>query len=207
MPLFISSFILAIAFCAPPGVVTAETVRRGATHGFLPALLVQFGSLVGDTTWAVIALTGLAFLVQNNAAKVILSLAGMFLMLKLAWDAFRDARHGQALDLSGSPSGRGDFASGAFLSLGNPLNIVFWTGLGSTAFASISGGPQPVHFAIFFAGFLSGAVLWCFLMASLVAWGRRFMTQAFFRAVNLGCGIALSIFGLQLGWKVVSLLG
>jgi hypothetical protein len=87
MTLFLSSFILAIAFCAPPGVVTAETVRQGAARGFLPALFVQFGSLVGDTTWALIALTGLAFLVQNNIAKIILSLAGIVLMLKLAWDA------------------------------------------------------------------------------------------------------------------------
>ena len=84
MPLAVSSFILAIAFCAPPGVVTAETVRRGFARGFRPALFVQFGSLVGDTTWAMIALTGLAFLVQNNIARTILSLIGILLMLKLA---------------------------------------------------------------------------------------------------------------------------
>jgi len=205
MTLFVSSFFLAIAFCAPPGVVTAETVRRGAAHGFLPALFVQFGSLVGDTTWAVIALTGLAFIVQNSTAKTILSLAGMLLMLKLAWDAFQDARHGKELDAA-SPTrkaGRSDFANGAFLSLGNPLNIVFWTGLGSTAFTSISGGLQPVHFAIFFAGFLGGAVLWCFFMAGLIAWGRRFVTRTFFRGVNVCCALALSFFALQLGWKIV----
>ncbi|HMB24811.1 MAG: LysE family transporter [Chloroflexota bacterium] len=203
MTLFLSSFILAIAFCAPPGVVTAETVRRGAARGFFPALFVQFGSLVGDTTWAIIALTGLAFIVQNAIAKTILSLAGIVLMLKLAWDAFRDARHGKELNVSPVTSSRGDFANGAFLSLGNPLNIVFWTGLGSTAFASIAGTPQLVHFAIFFAGFLGGAVLWCFLMAGLIAWGRAFVTRTFFRWVNFVCGSALTFFALQLGWKLI----
>ena len=205
MSLFLSSFILAIAFCAPPGVVTAETVRRGAARGFIPALFVQFGSLVGDTTWAIIALTGLAFIVQNNIAKAILSLIGIVLMLKLAWDAFKDARHGKELDSASPPHGasRGDFANGAFLSLGNPLNIVFWTGLGTTVFASLSGSPQPIHFAIFFAGFLGGAVLWCFFMAGLVAWGRKFVTETFFRWVNFSCGMALGFFALQLGWKLV----
>lgn len=203
MTLFISSFVLAIAFCAPPGVITAETVRRGAARGFIPALFVQFGSLVGDTTWAMIALTGLAFLIQNNIAKTILSLIGIILMLKLAWDAIKDARHGKELDISLSASTRGDFASGAFLSLGNPLNIVFWTGLGTTVFASITGGPHLIHFVIFFAGFLGGAVFWCFFMASLVAWGRRFITPLFFRWVNFICGIALSFFALQLGWNLV----
>jgi len=205
MTLFISSFVLAIAFCAPPGVVTAETVRRGAARGFIPALFVQFGSLVGDTTWAVIALTGLAFIVQNSIARAILSLIGIMLMLKLAGDAFKDAHHGKELDSTSPPRGanRGDFANGAFLSLGNPLNIVFWTGLGSTVFTSMSERPEPIHFAIFFAGFLGGAVLWCFFMAGLIAWGRRFVTPTFFRWVNLSCGIALGFFALQLGWKLV----
>jgi chemosensory pili system protein ChpE len=166
-------------------------------------LFVQFGSLVGDTTWAIIALTGLAFLVQNNVAKIILGLIGMLLMLKLAWDAIKDARHTKELDTSASTSERGDFATGAFLSLGNPMNIVFWTGLGTTVFASISGKPAPIHFAIFFAGFLSGAILWCFSMAALIAWGRKFVTANFFRWVNLFCGIALTFFALQLGWKLI----
>ncbi len=204
MSLFFSSFILAIAFCAPPGVITAETVRRGAARGFVPALFVQFGSLVGDTTWAIIALTGLAVLVQNNVAKIILSLIGILLMLKLAWDAIQDARNGKVLATSSATdSSRGDFANGAFLSLGNPINIVFWTGLGTTVFSSISGRPQPADFAIFFAGFLSGAILWCFAMAALVAWGRKFVTANFFRWVNLVCGLALGYFALQLGWNLL----
>jgi chemosensory pili system protein ChpE len=207
MSLFISSFILALAFCAPPGVITAETVRRGAARGFVPALFVQLGSLVGDTTWAVIALSGLAFVVQNNIAKIILSLAGFLLMLKLAWGAINDARHSRQLDTAPSHSHRGDFTNGAFLSLGNPMNIVFWTGLGTTVFGSVSGKPQATDFAIFFAGFLSGAVLWCFVMASLVAWGRKFITPTFFRWVNFSCGIALGFFAIQIGINLLQNLG
>ena len=202
-PLLVSSFILAISFCAPPGVITAETLRRGSARGFLSALYVQFGSLVGDTTWALIALTGLAFLIQNTVARTVLSLVGIILMLKLAWDAFKDARQGNGLNITEGTSTRGDFASGAFLSLGNPMNIVFWTGLGTTVFASITGGPEPIHFAIFFTGFLSGAILWCFVMAGLVAWGRQWMTGTFFRFVNAACGLILFYFAFQLGLQTV----
>src|SRR5688500_5546260 len=119
MSLFISSFVLAIAFCAPPGVITAETVRRGAARGFIPALFVQFGSLVGDTTWAIIALTGLAFIIQNNVARGVLSLVGILLMLKLAWDAFKDALHGKELDTTSSTSSRGILPTAPF----SPLEI------------------------------------------------------------------------------------
>jgi len=107
------------------------------------------------------------------------------------------------LDLGPSTSTRGDFASGAFLSLGNPMNIVFWTGLGTTVFSSITGRPQPIHFVIFFSGFLSGAIFFCFFLAGLVAWGRKYLTPVFFRWVNLICGFALAFFAFQLGWKLI----
>jgi chemosensory pili system protein ChpE len=203
-PLLISSFILGIAFCAPPGIITAETIRRGAARGFTPALFVQFGSLIGDTTWAIIALTGLAFLIQNGIAKTILSAVGIALMLKLAWDALKDAYHGRELAVSDTAAtNRGDFASGAFLSLGNPLNIVFWTGLGTSVFAAIPGGPAPADFATFFTGFLGGAVLWCFFIAGLVAWGRQWMTGTFFRWLNAVCSLVMIYFAFQLGMQTI----
>jgi len=203
MSLAISSFILGIVFCAPPGIITAETIRRGFARGFRPALLVQFGSLVGDSTWSLIALTGLAFLVQNRTAQVLLSVVGMGIMIKLAWDALKSARTSDEAPASGPASEYGDFATGAVLSLSNPFNIVFWTGIGATAFSGIPEGPQLSHFVIFFVAFMTGAFLWCFFMAGLVAWGRRFDTSAFFRWVNLACGLALGFFALQLGWKLV----
>ncbi len=196
--LAVSSFILGIAFCAPPGIITAETIRRGLVRGFRPALFVQFGSLVGDTTWSLIALTGLAFLVQNNTARITLSMLGIFLLLKLAWDALNAAYTNMEIQ-SAPASERGDFATGALLSLGNPFNIIFWTGIGATAFSGISGAPELPHFVTFFLAFMTAAVLWCFLMAGLVAWGKQWMTQNFFRWVNLVCGAALIYFAVQLG--------
>jgi threonine/homoserine/homoserine lactone efflux protein len=205
MSLAISSFILGIAFCAPPGIITAETIRRGLVRGFRPALFVQFGSLVGDTTWSLIALTGLAFLVQNNTARITLSMIGIALLLKLAWDALNAAR--STTELHNTPaSERGDFATGALLSLSNPFNIVFWTGIGATAFSGISGTPQLPHFITFFFAFITGAFLWCFFIAWLVAWGKQWMTPNFFRWVNLICGMILVYFAVQLGVKTVQSL-
>ena len=38
---------------------------------------------------------------------------------------------------------------------------------------------------------MAGAVLWCFFMAGLIAWGRQFITPTFFRRINLVCGCLL----------------
>jgi len=200
--LFLSSLALGIAFAAPPGIVTAETVRRGLARGFRPAFLVQLGSLIGDVAWAALALAGGAVLVQSVLARWLLSITGTLILLYLAGSALTEARAG-ALPEPGRMAAQGDFAAGALLSLSNPYAVAFWLGVGSSAvFAGVS-APQPVHFAIFFLAFMSGALLWSLFLAGLVAWGYRFINAVFFRWVNLLCGLALGYFALLLFWNVV----
>jgi chemosensory pili system protein ChpE len=206
MSLFISSFILAIAFCAPPGVVTAETVRRGFARGFWPALLVQIGSLIGDSTWAILALLGVAALIQNWFVRLIFSLLGIGFLLHLAIKAIKDARAGETLSTI-PVSERGDLATGAMLSLSNPFAVAFWVSVSTSIFAAVGGIPEPYHYVIFFSAFYLGLILWCFFMAALVAWGRRFVTPSFFRWVNLTCGLALGLFAFQLGWQLAQNIG
>ena len=202
MSLFISSFILAIAFCAPPGVVTAETVRRGFARGFWPALSVQIGSVIGDATWATLAIAGAAVLIQNWITRLILSLIGIGFLGYLALKAFKDARVESALEAAPA-SERGDFTTGMLLSLSNPFAIAFWVSVGTSIFVAVPGTPQLFHYATFYSAFFLGVLLWCFFMAGLVAWGRRFVTPAFFRWVNFACGLALGMFALQLGWQLL----
>jgi len=206
MSLFISSFILAIAFCAPPGVVAAETIRRGIARGFWPALLVQTGSLIGDSIWAILALAGAAALIQNWIIRLVLSVFGIGFLVYLAVKAIKDAG---GKNIPGSVSGvdRGDMITGAVLSLSNPFAIAFWFSVSTSIFSTVSGVPQRSDYLIFFSAFYLGLILWCLFMAALVAWGRRYITPAFFRWVNLSCGIALGFFALQLGWKLAQNLG
>lgn len=206
MVLFLSAFGLGLAFFAAPGAVTAQLLRRGLEQGFLSALFLQLGALIGVTLWAVIAFIGAAFLAQNVLARLLLGTVGILLLLWLAWQALRAAYQGK-IGEARSLHVRGDFALGAALSLANPLPIAFWLGIGSTVIAT--GGkaaPDPQALIVFLIGFLSSALLWCFCMAGLIAWGHRYVTPLFFRLVNLICGLALGFFALKLLWSTLLLL-
>ena len=205
MTLFISSFFLGIAFCAPPGIVTAETVRRGIARGFFPALWVQVGSIAGDLVWASLAMAGAAFLFQNRFSQVFLSITGALLLFYLAYKAFHDFIQNPQMDLTPA-SQKGDITTGALLSLSNPFAIAFWAGASSTIFVNVAGVPQWYHFAIFFSAFFLGTLAWCFFLAALIAWGRKFVTSTFFRIVNLLCSLALFFFAVQLSWETIQLI-
>jgi threonine/homoserine/homoserine lactone efflux protein len=206
MLLFLTAFGLGLAFFASPGAVTAQLLRRGLEYGFFSALFLQLGALIGVTLWAMIAFIGAAFLVQYVLARVLLGTVGTLLLLLLAWQALRAAYRGK-IDKAKASSIRGDFALGAAISLANPLPIAFWLGIGSTVMTT--GGkasPDPHTLVIFLGGFLSSALLWCFFLAALIAWGRRFVTPLFFRFVNLICGLVLDLFAFRLLWSTILLL-
>ena len=154
----IPGILMGIAFAAPPGAVTAETFRRGARGGFPLALGVQLGSLVGDATYALLALAGLAALAQNPALQIALGAFGAMFLMYLAWSSFQTAR----VDLSGFENltglnQRSAFMSGMAISLANPWAIAFWLSLGGALATLGVANADTTYIAIFFASFMLGA--------------------------------------------------
>lgn len=188
---------LGIAYAAAPGAVNTEAIRRGAAHGARSTFLVETGSLIGDSLWALLALTGVTFFAHFLAIQIVLGIAGGCFLLRMAWLAFADAFARKSSSSTNSPSKRGDFATGAVFGLANPVGLAFWSGLGSSVVAS---GVTGAQFVFFFAGFFVGAVLWCIGISAGIRWGRRWLRPAMFRWINVLCGLALGFFGARVLW-------
>ncbi|WLH71198.1 LysE family transporter [Pseudomonas fluorescens] len=191
LTIFFYALVFGFVFCLSPGAVLAETLRRGLLHGFIPALLVQIGSLVGDAVWAVIGLTGIALLVQHDAVRVPLTIV---CALYLAWLGVRsliDAWHLPAPSHAPASSGRNALAVGAAISLANPKNIIYWGALGSALSGIVGTTPSHGQTLMFFAGFMLASVLSCFLIAALVNLLRQ-NASPFWQRVSYGaCGLVL----------------
>lgn len=199
--LFVTAFLLGIAYCAPPGAVTAETIRRGARGGFRAALLVQGGSILGDLLWAAVALLGAAFLVQNALARIVLGALGAALMVYLAGSALREARRGGMPRAQGDAR-MGDFRTGALLATGNPFAVPFWLGLGGGTVAQLNGQPNVLDLTVFFGAFVLATLMWALGMSLLVAFGQRFVSAMLFRVVNIACGTFLAIKAVEMAIDV-----
>lgn len=76
---------LGLAYAAAPGAVNTEALRRGVTRGARPVLLIESGSLIGDSLWAILALTGVTLLTRYLAVQIVLGITGGFFLLRLAW--------------------------------------------------------------------------------------------------------------------------
>jgi threonine/homoserine/homoserine lactone efflux protein len=196
---------LGIAYAAAPGAVNTEALRRGAIHGARSTLLVETGSLIGDSLWALLALTGVTIFAHHLAIQIILGIAGGCFLLRMAWLALYQAlfsHHSSTVRRKDTSlrSTRGDFATGVVFGLANPVGLAFWSGLGSSVVAS---GIVGVLFVFFFLGFFIGAVIWCVGISAGMRWGRRWIRPAMFRWINALCGLALGYFGIRVLWTTM----
>lgn len=169
LTLFACAFLLGLLFNAAPGAVFAETVRQGLRGGFRPALAVQVGSLAGDASWAALGLAGAGALAQLETMRWPLGLAGATYLAWLSWDSWRAARQQQPIEAASVPGTRPALSRGVLLSLTNPQNLAYWTALGASMAGLGMTQPQAQDYAVFFAGFMTASVAWCFICAALVA--------------------------------------
>ena len=167
--LFASAFVLGLVFNAAPGAVFAETVRQGVRGGYRPALAVQLGSLVGDASWALLGLAGIGLVMQVDALRWPIGLAGAAYLLWLSWDSWQAARNEHRLDVSGTAATQKQaLRRGMALSLTNPQNLAYWAAMGSALGAVGVAHPGASDYGLFFAGFMTSSLLWCFVCAALV---------------------------------------
>ena len=168
MIFFIQAFILGLLFNAAPGVVFTETIKRGINGGFFPALYVQIGSLAGDALWAILGLLGIGILLNIDILKYPLSIIGIIYLIYLAYDSFISSNIKYEKIVVSKSIKNNALKSGIFLSITNPQNIAYWAALGSSFGALGIAETQTSHYFIFFFGFISSSILWCFVCALAV---------------------------------------
>ena len=200
-PLFLTAFYLGFLFNAAPGAIFAESLRRGIKGGFMPAFAVQIGSLLGDFTWAVLGLAGVAVLFALPYVDTPLALIGAALLFWLAWQSWCDA-FSPVPEFDPHAQNQGEaLAVGAALSLSNPMNITYWAALGGTLTAFGIANPGWQDFAIFLAGFMASSVLWCFICAGGIAWSRQYVGPNLWFGINLVCAVGLAFLAGVVVWN------
>ena len=197
---------LMLAYCAAPGAVNAETVRRGLRGGFASALLVQIGAVAGRVLWAGLALAGNGAFTGSGPVHVGLATLGALVLLRASWHALAAANSVAPVERRDRAARHGDFTAGLLLSLTNPFALVFWTGLVG-ALGLGAGAAWDVRTAPAVLATLAAAALaWSVVASAIISWGRRAAWRGALRLAEVVAGLALGLFGLQMLWKTADLV-
>lgn len=201
--------VMGLAFAVPPGIVTAETLRRGLARGFPAALSVQLGSLIGDATYCLLALAGVAVLVQNPLSQRILGLISIIFLMYLAISGIRAEiapsanRSAESTTRHVNPRGSA-FLTGMFLSLTNPWAIGFWLSLGGTL-ASYGAMESNNTMALFFLSFFGACLVYAVLIALLIGVTQRALPRRLGKLVSIACSVLIGLLGMALAYQMLDL--
>ncbi len=166
MSLYFAALFLGLIFNAVPGPVFVESFKRGLSGGYSAALAVQLGSLLGDATWAILGLLGVGLLMSIEIFRLPLVVMGSIYLLYLAYDSLQKSKSGIATEPASAQESA--LVSGAAISMTSPHNLAYWAAIGSALGSLGIADPQWADYGIFFVGFMTASIFWCFFCAGLI---------------------------------------
>ena len=198
----LTALLLGLVYTVPPGPVNVETIRRGATTGFRGALGLQFGALVGDLVYAVLALLGAGTLLPASVLHLGLAPVSALVLVYLGYTALRDGisglrraeTHAIVRGGDGATALRHGALAGFGIAMVNPFAVAFWLTVGSAMLPHDRGSDIP-----FLAAFFLGMLAW----AVVLPWACQALLRGpAIQVISLVCGVVLVGFAVAVGSSV-----
>lgn len=191
--IFGSSFVLALSGAMMPGPLLSVTISESPSRGFMTGPLLIAGHAVLELAMVVALLLGLAPILVQDRAFVIIALAGALILLWMALGMFRSLPS-LRLDFAESGKQRSNlFLAGIVLSLANPYWAVWWAtiGLGYILYCK---GFGLAGVGVFFIGHIMADLFWYGAVSTAIGRGRHFLSDKIYRVIIGICAGFLMFF-------------
>lgn len=193
--LLLKGIVLGFAIAAPVGPIGILCIRRTLHYGRLSGLFSGLGAALADSFYAVIAAFSLT-LISNFliAGQFWFRLIGGMFLLYLGLKTIFASVAVKSSDVSHTTL-LGDFVSTFFLTVSNPMTILFFVGIfASLGFSNIQGSYlKPLTFVF---GVFLGSAAWWLLLSEGVALFRKKVSQVFMLWLNRIAGTLIAAFGI-----------
>ncbi len=204
--LFATAFVTALSGAVVPGPVLAVTITHAARLGAKAGPLIMLGHFFLEGSLVAALALGLGGVLARPEVAGWVGGAGALILLWMGTGMLRSLP-GLKLDLSPGKA-TGPVRDGFLLSLANPYWSLWWVTVGLSLVAmALETRPAWLGVTVFYAGHISADVAWYFLLALVVAKGRRFLNDRVYRALVGVCAIFLLGFGVYFGVFAARQLG
>ena len=202
--IFFGSFVIGLSGAMMPGPMFVVVVGQTPRHGAWTGPVVVFGHGILESLLVGAVILGLAEFISSPAVITTVALIGGVVLLYMGVDMLRSAGSLSLFAVSGQMKGSmvdvHPFWAGILTSLANPYWTLWWAtiGLGYMLIASKNGS---VGLAVFLIGHIMSDLVWYTTVSTLVAGGKRWLTDSIYRSIIRACGVVLLFFALYFGWR------
>ncbi|MCX8036607.1 MAG: LysE family translocator [Candidatus Sumerlaeia bacterium] len=209
-----TGFGIGLGVAMPIGPVNIEIIRRGLRSGYREAFPLGMGAVTADAVYLALVCLGVAHLVQYAAVRTVLLAMGVVMLEALGLMAIRDALRwkGVPREILGGQSDASDrlgasasplrcYTIGLAMMAGNPLSMAAWLSFSSVVGNSAAANPWAYLWLA--VSVPVGCASWVVFITTVLHFGRRFVSLAALRAVNIFGGLMLCGFGARLLWQAI----
>jgi putative LysE/RhtB family amino acid efflux pump len=202
--LLLKGALLGFIITAPPGPIGTLCINRALDRGFWSGFSVGLGTALGDSTYALVAVAGLAMFAKALASITVpLAIGGGLLLVWLGWQRL-SSEPVRAADISARDFLRTTIAT-FFLTISNPATILSFGAL--FAGFGLADETGAMSAAMILAGVFGGSLVWWFALSATVTFARDRLSPEFTAGFGKASGYLLIIFGfLAIGTTGYSLL-
>jgi threonine/homoserine/homoserine lactone efflux protein len=203
---FLSYVLLGLSLAAPIGPVNAAQLDKGIKHGFLSSWLVGIGAFVADGIYMVAVYIGVVNFLETSFMQTFLWLFGSFVLIYTGVESIVSAGpHISRTNKVREPLYK-SFLSGFFISISNPLTILFWLGIYGSVLAKTAATSSQEQLIMYSCAIFLGLLIWDVTMAGISSSFKKFFTDKMITFISVISGISLIGFGIYFGFEAIKLL-
>lgn len=208
MSIFLGYIFLGLSLAAPIGPVNAAQLDRGIKNGFFHAWLVGLGATVADALYMLLVFLGVVHFLEVPFIQTFLWLFGFFVLVYTGFESLHSAKSiKQVANVrTAKESHLKSFMSGFFMSLFNPLTILFWLGIFGSIMAKAMTSYGLNQLVMYSIAIFIGITIWDLTMAGLASTLRKYLTTRLLTAISVISGLSLIGFGIYFGFQAFILL-
>jgi len=206
MAVYLGYVLLGLSLAAPIGPINAAQMDRGIRYGFWHSYLTGVGAAVADGIYMLIVYAGVVRFIEAPIVQTFLWLFGAFVLLYSGIESLINIKDLEIGSNRKKEPLLKSFMSGFFMSLSNPLTILFWLGIYGSVLAKTAATSGRGELVLYSLAIFSGLLIWDITMAAMATGAKRFLTSTLLTAISVLSGLSLIGFGVYFGWQGVMAL-
>lgn len=196
---FGNGFLLSLSLCLEIGLANMAMINLAMQRGFSQGVWLGIGTCVGDLLYAVLAMAGMAVLLQIEWVRWVLWLGGSLVLGYLCVKMLRSALNVRAdnLQAAGDQWGRSNlvlFSRGIILAMSSPSAILWFAAVGGAIIARQ--GADMTGAGLFLGGFFTAGVFWACALCLLAAQGGRLLGPRLMKYTYIGSALIFAYFAV-----------
>lgn len=191
---------LGVSLAAPIGPVNAAQLDTGIKNGFFHAWIFGLGALTADILYMGMVYYGVGQIIDSPLVKIILWSFGCFVLTYTGIESLLSL-HKIELNLKSGEKNRlrRSLLTGFFMSLLNPLTILFWLGIYGSVLAETAKTFTGNQLIMNSLAIVVGIILWDTIMATISSGARRLLSTKLLKVISILSSLSMIGFGIYFG--------